>query len=139
MTYQDLLDVLMAQPGATPLAAQAPGVQALAAGALGRRREPEIGGVPNGLTRPNDERAMSGEIHRGIVADGGNAQFHAYDPIVPPALTSIFGIPAPRPLTSAPGPIRRAEAHPARNLAAPRAATVHFALLPLPKSDLGRV
>ncbi len=139
MTYQDLLDILMAQPGKAPLAAQAPGVQALAAGALGRRREPEIGGVPNVLTRPNDERAMSGEIHGGVVADGANAQFHAYDPIVPPVLTSIFGIPAPRPLPPDTAVFRRAGVHPAANTPAPRTASLHIALLPLPKSDLGRV
>lgn len=139
MTYQDLLDALMAQPGQTPLARRAPGIQALAAGALGRRTEPETRGVPNGLTRPNDERAMPGEIHGGVVADGGNAEYHAYDPIVPPGLVRIFGIPAPRTTAPSGDTFRRAIPRPARNAAGPRPAAVHVAMPPLPKSDLGRV
>lgn len=139
MTYQDLLDVLMAQPGQTALARQAPGIQALAAGALGRRMEPETRGVPNELTRPNAERAMSGEIHGGLVADGGNAEFHAYDPIVPPGIIRVFGIPAPQGAVQGTSELKRALPRPARNPPGPRQAGVHLAVLPLPKSDMGRV
>lgn len=139
MTYQDLLDVLMAQPGQTALARQAPGIQALAAGALGRRTEPETRGVPNELTRPNEERAMSGEIHEGVVADGGNAAFHAYDPIVPAGIIRVFGIPAPQAAVHGGTALGPALPRPARNPAGPRPAAVHIAVLPLPKSDMGRV